>query len=71
MREWTTIGPTEYQPMEHDQLTIWPTVDLPPGKYRLRLTVVGVTGNYGPRDEITVKLEGKLIWGSNPGDHSL
>jgi hypothetical protein len=56
--DWVTIGEAVYQPVEHDQLLIWRTQSLPPGEYRLRLTVVDVTGNYGPHDEITVRVVG-------------
>ena len=57
LEEWIAIGEVVYQPVEHGQLMIWSTQDLIPGDYRLRLTVVDITGNSVPYDEITVRVE--------------
>ncbi len=52
--QWFTIGDLVYAPVEHGPLVTWQTAGLVSGAYRLRLTVVDSTGNYGPYDEITV-----------------
>jgi tetratricopeptide (TPR) repeat protein len=56
--DWAIIGEAVYEPVTNGQLLVWPTQDLPPGDYQLRLTVVDITGNYGPHDEITVRVAG-------------
>jgi hypothetical protein len=54
--EWHVIGELVYQPVEHAPLVVWPTSELQPGEYVLRLIVVDVSGNYGPYDEITIRV---------------
>jgi len=41
--DWTTIGPVRNNPVVNGQLDTLPA--LPPGEYRMRLTIVGVDGN--------------------------
>lgn len=53
------VGEPVYQPVEHGQLMTWPTTGLAPGNYRLRMTVVDITGNNGPYDEITIRIRGQ------------
>lgn len=55
--EWIAIGEPVYQTVEHGQLGVWTTTGLVPGDYWLRLTVVENTGNFGPYDEIKVRLK--------------
>jgi len=55
---WNTLGAPVHHAVEQAPLATWDTAGLAPGRYRLRLTVVDQTGNYGPRDEITVTVGG-------------
>lgn len=52
--EWVAVGEVGTVAVENGRLAMWDMAVLPPGQYRLRLTVVDVTGNYGPIDEIVV-----------------
>jgi len=47
-----------WRTLEQATLATWDTTGLTPGEYRLRLTVVDQTGNYGPHDEIGVMVGG-------------
>jgi hypothetical protein len=55
---WIMIGETTTREVEHGLLAVWPAAALPPGEYRLRLTVVDNSCNYGPMDEIAVRIAG-------------
>ena len=54
---WVIIGAPTSQPVENGRLATWSTRGLAPGNYRLRLTVLDITGNHGPYDEITVRVQ--------------
>jgi tetratricopeptide (TPR) repeat protein len=54
--DWRLVSEPVYEAVEDGLLATWPTEGLASGEYRLRLTVADVTGNYGPYDEIGVRL---------------
>jgi hypothetical protein len=53
---WFSIGEPVYQPVENGPLATWEIGGLAPGVYHLRLVVVDITGNFGPYDEVTVRV---------------
>jgi hypothetical protein len=54
---WVLIGEPVSKPVVDGRLITWSTEALAPGDYRLRLTVLDITGNLGPYDEITVTVQ--------------
>lgn len=54
--QWHSIGDIQRQPVTNGVLVIWNATGFPPGVYKLRLTVVDITGNFGPPHEVRVIL---------------
>jgi tetratricopeptide (TPR) repeat protein len=54
--DWRLVSEPVYEAVEDGPLATWSTEGLASGAYRVRLTVADVTGNYGPYDEIGVRL---------------
>ncbi len=54
---WNSIGDIQTSPVVDGTLTLWNTVGLEDGVYALRLTVVDVSGNFGPPYEVPVVVQ--------------
>ena len=52
--EWHSVSDIHRRPVADGLLDTWNTSGFPPGVYKLRLTVVDVTGNFGEPHEIRV-----------------
>lgn len=55
-QEWHSIREVHRQPVADGILEIWDVSGFPAGVYMLRLTVVDITGNFGPPHEIRVSI---------------
>ena len=51
---WNSIGDIRKQAVADGVLASWNVAGFPPGVYKLRLTVVDMTGNFAPPHEIRV-----------------
>ena len=47
---WHSISDVHRNPVTNGLLEVWDTGPFPPGRYRLKLTVVDITGNYPPQN---------------------
>lgn len=53
---WNSIDQVHREPVLNGLLGTWDVSGFPPGVYKLRLTVVDITGNFGPPCEIRVTI---------------
>lgn len=56
---WSSISEVHREPITNGVLEFWNTGLVPPGLYRLKLTIVDITGNYPPQNicEISVTIQ--------------
>lgn len=54
---WNSIGDISRTPVVDGTLTLWNTSGFPEGVYKLRLTVVDITGNWAPPYQVQVVVE--------------
>jgi hypothetical protein len=53
---WNSLGDIRREAVANGPLASWNTAGFPPGLYKLRLTVVDITGNFAPPHEIRVTI---------------
>ena len=53
-QQWHSVSDIRKQPVGDGLLDTWNATGFPPGVYKLRLTVVDMTGNFAPPHEIRV-----------------
>lgn len=56
-QQWNSIGEIHKTPVVDDVLGVWDTTGFPVGVFKLRLTVVDITGNYPPPCEVRVIIQ--------------
>ncbi len=56
-QQWNSIGEVRRTPVADGALAVWDVSGFPPGAYRLRLTVVDMSGNFPPPYEISVVVQ--------------
>jgi len=54
---WNSIGDVRRTPVVEGTLVVWDTAGFPEGPYKLRLTVVDITGNFPPPYEVRVIIQ--------------
>ena len=55
--QWHSIGDVQDTPIVDGVLKVWNTSGFPDGVYTLRLTVVDISGNFGPPFEVLVVIQ--------------
>ncbi|MBC7264500.1 MAG: hypothetical protein H5T64_09140 [Chloroflexi bacterium] len=53
---WNSVGEVHREPVSNGLLGTWDVSGFPRGVYKLRLTVVDITGNFGPPCEVRVTI---------------
>jgi len=56
-QQWNCIGDIQKTPVVDGVLAIWDTTGFPNGTFKLRLTVVDITGNFPPPYEVKVVIQ--------------
>jgi len=55
--QWNSIGDIHHSPVLNGALGVWDTAGFPNGVFKLRLTVVDISGNFPPPQEIRVIIQ--------------
>jgi len=56
-QQWNSIGDMHYSPVADGALGVWDTAGFPNGVFKLRLTVVEMSGNFPPPCEVQVTIQ--------------
>jgi hypothetical protein len=56
-QQWNSVGEVHYSPVADGALGVWDTAGFPNGVFKLRLTVVDMSGNFPPPCEIQVAIQ--------------